>query len=946
MKNHVLCSLSRSAVIASFALSVAFVPQISGAQSEDDENSFQSLDEITVTARKREESLQDIPVAISVVNSTQLAELNVLRQEDLASLVPGFHYNQGVGLNEDRTAALPSIRGIGSTELATNRSKVATFVDGMPILGSVGAINIGGATQVEVYRGPQSAAFGRSTFAGAINYVTRDPGEEIEGTVGVNWSDDGTRIVNGSVGGPITDTLGFHVGVNVEDSESPDTKLYSYVDGVEATAETGENISARLVFEPNDRFKAKFGYARDTTDDGPRSDFYASPESSYACYTGNNPFNERRNPGPPNNIGFDGVFECELDVHPETVLEQLNDYVRYFENNPGDLTAIADDLRAQGATDGYLGLTVEEQALIIYDGYSVKHGLSGSESERDRFTAQFDYLYDSGSSLQFSAMRSEEDLFRGYSRVAEQEVQTITWNAMAGSYNYAMNGRRVPDNAPTTIEENYMEIRWASPAEDRLRYVLGASYYDYEYVFTDYGAPGYNNIASGTADLFAQLINPNELNASGGVVAPSSIQSEVTTNTAVFFNASYDFTDTVTGSVEGRYASDDVGAVLPLAGLEESVTTDSFTPRIALNWTPNETTTYYLQFSQGVNPAGINAAMLDPLLQQTLDVGIPVDLDPTDDDDTTTLVAANANYDSSRYTSFDEEELTNYEIGFKGTALGGRLSYTGAFYYMEWENALENIALDWDYEYADDDYIDVPTLVTDVDPDGPPGVYYVPETQNTSVNQIYTNTGTSDTIGMEFQVDYQFTDSWSVSANAALMKREFTNFCSEDDYLGYANERGVYAGLEEGVSSGGNPCWVLDGLEVADQPSFNITVIPRYRTEVGNGMRFTASATLRHVGEYYSEFSNTTKAPALNRVNLNFGLSKDAWSAILYINNALDNKKMTPRGATSRNRFNQLNAPATLPDEYLFDFQGGPWASFRFNPNIGRSIGMRLNYSF
>ncbi len=227
-----------------------------------------------------------------------------------------------------------------------------------------------------------------------------------------------------------------------------------------------------------------------------------------------------------------------------------------FKNNPGDLTAIADDLRAQGATDGYLGLTVEEQALIVYDGYSVRHGLSGSESERNRFTLQLDYEFDSGNALQFSVMTSEEDIFRGYSRIAEQEVQSLSWNAMGGYYDdYAwsappgmmagQNGRRVPDNGPTTIEENYAELRWSSPGEDRLRYVLGVSYYDYEYVFTDYGAPGFSNIASGTADLFTQLIDPSELTNSLGVVAPTSIQSEVTTNTAVYFNVGYDFTDTL-----------------------------------------------------------------------------------------------------------------------------------------------------------------------------------------------------------------------------------------------------------------------------------------------------------------------------------------------------------------------------------------------------------------
>ena len=506
-----------------------------------------ALEEIVVTGRKREELLQDVPVAISVLSENILAEQNVIRQDDLAALVPGYFYNQGVGLNEDRTAALPSIRGIGSTELATNRAKVASFIDGMPILGSVGAINIGGATQVEVYSGPQSAAFGRSTFAGAINYVTRDPGDVIAGNVGLNYSDDGTRILNGFIGGPITDTLGFQVGANIEDSSSADTGLYSYTDGVEATAETGENLSARLVFEPNDQFRAKFTFARDTTDDGPRADFYASPSSSYDCYSSGNLYAFYTGMGPMTNIGWDGPWECELEVHPETVLEQLNDYRRYFANNPGVLEAIADDLRAQGATDGYLGLSVEEQAGIVYDGYSVQHDLSGAESERDRLTAQFEYLFDNGSGLQFSFMNTDEEIFRGYSRVALQELQNVFWNDAEGYYhNYSLipgpmamqNGRRVPDNAPTNIEENYIEVRWASPAEDRFRYVVGASYYDYEFVFTDYGTPGYRNLGLGTADLFAQLIDPAELVNSGGIVAPSSIQSEVTTNTALFFNAS------------------------------------------------------------------------------------------------------------------------------------------------------------------------------------------------------------------------------------------------------------------------------------------------------------------------------------------------------------------------------------------------------------------------
>jgi hypothetical protein len=201
-------------------------------------------------------------------------------------------------------------------------------------------------------------------------------------------------------------------------------------------------------------------------------------------------------------------------------------------------------------------------------------------------------------------------------------------------------------------------------------------------------------------------------------------------------------------------------------------------------------------------------------------------------------------------------------------------------------------------------------------------------------------------MGVELSVAHQINDSWSISANGTVMKREFTNFCSEDDFLGFANEIGVYAGLEESISAGGNPCWVLDGLEVADQPSFNITLIPRYNTEFGNGFRFVASATLRYTDQYYDEFSNTREKPAIGRVNLNFSLAKGGFSGLLYINNLLDDEGMTPRNATSVARFDQLNAPADIPAEYQYDALGGPWGSFRMEPNFGRTFGVRLNYDF
>lgn len=936
------------------------------AQNNDDE--IFNLEEIIVTGRKREESLQDIPISISVIGANDLAELNVIRQEDLAELVPGYYYQQSIGLNTDRTAAVASIRGVGSNDLSTNRAKVATFIDGFPILGSVGAVNVGGSSQVEVYRGPQSAAFGRSTFAGAINYVTADPGDTYEGNVGLNYSNQGTRILNGSFGGPITDTLGFQVAANIEQSEPP-SDLYLLTDGVETEDNKGENLSARFVFTPNDAFKAKLTFTRDSVEDGNRADFYSSSESSFDCFNSLDTiaidfFRAGMTATGPSAVG---TYACDLDVHPDMVLEQLNDYDRYFDNNPDVLNDIINNgydngdpaadyvpqtsLVAQGAMDGYLGLSLEEQVRIVYDGFAVNHDDAGARSDRDRVTGQFDYLFDSGSMAQLSVMKSTEEVFRGYSRIAEQEVQPIYWDAVNNYYtgysnpdHFGMgmqNGRRAPDNDTTDIEETYIELRWASPAEDRLRYVVGASYYDYEYIYSNFGAPGWNNLKAGNADLFEQLINPAELGNSGGIVAPTSVASEITTNTAMFFNVGYDFSDTITGSFEGRYARDDVGAVLN--DLTDSVTQNTFTPRIALNWAPTDEQTYYFQYSIGVNPAGINASLLDPLLRSTLDNGIAVD--DTIYGGSINETIPTVNYTSDRYTSFGEEKLTNFELGFKGNALDGRLSYAGALYFMVWDDRLENIQLGWDYQYADDNLVG--TLVTDEIPTGPAGVYYVNETDFTSVNQIFTNTGQTETKGIELQLSYQINENWSISGNTAYMRTEFTEYCSEDDFLGLPNELGNYAGLTEGVSSAGNACWILNGLDAAEQPDLSLTVIPRYATEFGDGYRFNASATFRHVSDSYNDYANTRLRPALDRVNLNLGISKDNWSANLYVDNLLDDTEILPGRFTSLSRFTDLNNPATIPPEYQWVGPDGvTYGALSHSRNEGRMVGFRVNYDF
>ncbi len=140
---------------------------------------------------------------------------------------------------------------------------------------------------------------------------------------------------------------------------------------------------------------------------------------------------------------------------------------------------------------------------------------------------------------------------------------------------------------------------------------------------------------------------------------------------------------------------------------------------------------------------------------------------------------------------------------------------------------------------------------------------------------------------------------------------------------------------------------MLDGLEVADQPNLQYDADTQIPHRIWQRSPTRSRLPLCDTPTHYSDvFSNTREKPARNRINLNFSLAKNGWSGLLYINNLLDDETMTPRNATNVARFDQLNAPAEIPVEYQYDAQGGPWGSFRMEPNFGRTYGVRLSYNF
>ena len=136
------------------------------------------LDEVVVTARKRAESIDTVPLSITAMPAAKIEERNLKSLQDVAAFTPGFYTQQNTGTGtgrNDRSFSQLTFRGIGAN--STNVGPLAggtAFLDGAPVL-NASLSNLQDLERVEVLKGPQSVYFGRATFIGAINYITKDP---------------------------------------------------------------------------------------------------------------------------------------------------------------------------------------------------------------------------------------------------------------------------------------------------------------------------------------------------------------------------------------------------------------------------------------------------------------------------------------------------------------------------------------------------------------------------------------------------------------------------------------------------------------------------------------------------------------------------------------------------------------------------------------------------
>ena len=163
-----------------------------------------ALEEIVVTAQKRSESLQEVPISISVFSEDDIERLNISNTIDLVKNIPGMTGVTNVGLPQ---AAAYFIRGIGQDEsVATLDPAVGTFVDGVFVSRQIANNSrLYDIESVEVLKGPQGTLYGRNTTGGAVRIITQKPTEQTEGWFDIAYGEYQTIEMSGKVNFPLTD---------------------------------------------------------------------------------------------------------------------------------------------------------------------------------------------------------------------------------------------------------------------------------------------------------------------------------------------------------------------------------------------------------------------------------------------------------------------------------------------------------------------------------------------------------------------------------------------------------------------------------------------------------------------------------------------------------------------------------------------------------------------
>jgi iron complex outermembrane receptor protein len=211
-------------VVTNAVLGLAAGVSWTGALAENPADNVAALEEIVITAQKRTEKLQDVPVAAQVVSAETLSNANIADLSDLNNLVPSVQLNGTI--NGRVPTGVRGISSVSNEQTVGISSGVAINIDGVPVPSdSFDANNVAGIQNIEVLLGPQSTLGGRTAASGLINLVTRGPSDTLQGFATTTVTDDGEYRLEGFLSGPLSDRIDASLSAYKSTTPYPITNL-------------------------------------------------------------------------------------------------------------------------------------------------------------------------------------------------------------------------------------------------------------------------------------------------------------------------------------------------------------------------------------------------------------------------------------------------------------------------------------------------------------------------------------------------------------------------------------------------------------------------------------------------------------------------------------------------------------------------------------------------
>lgn len=240
--SRLLCGAALAATQPAFAQTTSETPPVASTGTA---NESATGGDIIVTAQKRAERLQDVPVAITAVSAEKLLDKGVTDTTNLTQVSPSLTYTQG----SNPSNSTFRIRGIGTQVFGQGgESSVSTVIDGVVMARQAqGFTDLGDIQRIEVLRGPQGTLFGKNATGGVINIVTADPSQVLTGRINASIAEKGEYHVNGSISAPINQIFAFRVSgfYNKDDGYLQNVVLNHKVNGYESYGFSGK-LSADL----------------------------------------------------------------------------------------------------------------------------------------------------------------------------------------------------------------------------------------------------------------------------------------------------------------------------------------------------------------------------------------------------------------------------------------------------------------------------------------------------------------------------------------------------------------------------------------------------------------------------------------------------------------------------------------------------------------------------